>query len=395
VHSPREAIISALREANRDILLERRKAGRKMGASVSVAYIRNRIMYFTHLGDSRIYSLLKGEINQLTRDHIVEEEPSPETPPERKPRPLKALTEGLGLHEDPEIEVKKYALREKDVILMTTDGLTNHVSDREILRISSKAKDLRSLCDQLIDAATRGGWEGNVTAGLLRIEKFYSFERKNIIFYSVSLLILLALSGGILFHFGKPKSQVKESPQIAQLPEKPPKEQKASREKKVVHERELGEKPIQALPKTVSPPAQKSPSSSKPQSSGTESAPIAEAGLRDEIMNFLTSWKEAWKKTAGAAGEMEPYVALYSETFSSQGLDKMGWAHDKNLKNKKKKWIKIELTGIHISDPAPGRPVEVRFSQIYRSSNYSSRSKKILLLEKEPGGWKIVTEKAG
>ena len=381
-HSPREALISALDEANRDILRQRRKAGQKMGASISVAYIRKQIMYFTHLGDSRIYSLYGGEINQLTRDHTVEEDGRPgESTKSRKPRPLKALTEGLGLYENPGIEVKKYALREKDIILMTTDGLTNNVSGREILRLSSKPKNLNTLCDDLIAAATRGAWEGNVTAGLIQIEKLSDYDKKNILAYSSLLLFLLLALGGVLFIFSSPKQSDKQPRQLVQDPQIEMKNQKA---------------PPQEEPPEIpdAMPARKQ-SGPGPVANDQKPVPRVDVHFKEEISAFVTHWKEAWENTAGETGDMESYLSFYSESFSSRGLEKRGWVRDKSIKNREKRWIKIKLTNIRISQPITGRPIEVRFSQNYRSSNYSIRSKKILLIEKETEGWKIIRESGG
>ena len=69
VHSPYDALIYALEKANKGILDERKKFGMKMAASASVVYIKDKIMYFTHLGDSRIYCLHGDELNQLTRGY--------------------------------------------------------------------------------------------------------------------------------------------------------------------------------------------------------------------------------------------------------------------------------------------------------------------------------------
>ena len=108
VHSPGEALIYALEEANDDIINEKKKLGQKMAVSVSVVYIQDRIMYFTHLGDSRIYSLYKGELNQLTRDHTIHEEDPFAEAKFRDPHLMHALTKALGVHEKPSIKVKKY-----------------------------------------------------------------------------------------------------------------------------------------------------------------------------------------------------------------------------------------------------------------------------------------------
>jgi PPM family protein phosphatase len=74
--SPGVAMVSALREVNEEMLEESGKIGKTMAASVSAVYISGRIMYFSHLGDSRIYCLQGGEIVQLTRDHTLGEEDS-------------------------------------------------------------------------------------------------------------------------------------------------------------------------------------------------------------------------------------------------------------------------------------------------------------------------------
>jgi len=73
-HSPGEALIFALKEANKEIIKERKKIRKKIAVSVSVVYIKDKIMYFTHLGDSRIYHIQRGTISQLIRDHTLLEE---------------------------------------------------------------------------------------------------------------------------------------------------------------------------------------------------------------------------------------------------------------------------------------------------------------------------------
>jgi len=109
-----------------------------------------------------------------------------------------------------------------------------------------------------------------------------------------------------------------------------------------------------------------------------------------EITEFLAHWKEAWELTAGKDGDMAAYISFYSEAFSGKGFDKKGWETDKTAKNKRKAWIKVELSDIRISDPPVDNKVVVHFSQIFRSSNFSDRSIQSLVLKKENNGWKIV-----
>ena len=53
----------------------------------------------------------------------------------------------------------------------------------------------------------------------------------------------------------------------------------------------------------------------------------------------------------------------------------------------------MDLESIEIGEPDEKGSVKIRFLQNYKSSNYSDQSRKQLVLIKEQGEWKIVTEK--
>ena len=113
-------------------------------------------------------------------------------------------------------------------------------------------------------------------------------------------------------------------------------------------------------------------------------------GTEQAITDFLFHWKTAWENTAGRDGDIGTYLAFYSEGFSGKGFDKKGWETDKAAKNKRKAWIKIELSDIRIPYPVIDNEVVVHFSQSYRSSNFSDHSVLSLALKKEDSGWKII-----
>lgn len=116
--------------------------------------------------------------------------------------------------------------------------------------------------------------------------------------------------------------------------------------------------------------------------------------MENEIQGFLQSWADAWKKSAGPSGKIDAYMDHYSDLFSSGKLNKAAWRKDKAAKAKSKQWIDIELNGIAIKELTPGKIVEVRFEQVFKSPNFQDKGKKILVLGKEPAGWRIVSEKA-
>jgi hypothetical protein len=116
--------------------------------------------------------------------------------------------------------------------------------------------------------------------------------------------------------------------------------------------------------------------------------------VQDDIFVVVEGWRLAWEETAGKDGDIESYMSYYSDAFRARGLDREGWKKDKGRKNRRKQWIKIELLDVEIAEVVPGERFEVRFKQDYQSSNFSVTSKKMLVLKKEEGGWKIISERS-
>jgi len=369
--SPSMALTSALYEANKVILDERKKTGREMAASVGVVYIKENIMYFTHLGDSRIYCLHAKELNQLTRDHTLLEEKPFVKAIYRDPALMYAITEGLGIHEKPSIKVKKYPLRRKDLIILTTEGLTKRISNKEILRLSLKIKNTKTLCKSLIDLSERKGGKGNITVGIIRFGKRPLMLRNLKITYSVFLLLLLLAAGGFSLKYIRMEShhgQVEESQPVQEnssLQVETDSYNPVNRSKETV---DRLEKPIQGMAEKKS-----------------------DAALNDKIQALMKAWKIAWENTAGEKGEMEGYMSFYSDDFATKELDKKGWRGDKEEKGRAKSWIRLELIDLDISKTTENR-LEVRFLQDYKSSNFSEKSQKKLILIKKDSEWKILSE---
>jgi len=394
IHSPDKALISALNDANREILKERKNIRDKMAVSVSVAYIVDDMMFFTHLGDSRIYSLRGKQLAQLTRDHTILEKEKYVEQRLHGPRLSNAFTEGLGIHERPDIKVIKFALQQKDLIIMTTECLTKRVSDREILRLSLKIRNLKKLCIKLIEEARRRGEKSSVTVGIMRYDLFFRGQLKKVmVIFATALLIISVILG---YDALKYRLQGTEDYQDEDI--------------KVVQETSVKQKESLLVNKVkVSPGYQakiyQTGKKSKKQKPTIKMIPVQKPTIQripvhkavatsyDKIYAFINKWKKAWENTAGRKGEIQSYISCYSDNFVSKGLHKSGWRHDKAVKGRKKSWIRIKLKDIRIIGSRSDNRVEVRFLQNYRSSNYSGSSKKKLLLIKEKTDWKIFAEK--
>ena len=384
-NSPGDAIVDALVAANKAIITERSKLGEKMAASISVVFMRDDIMYFTHLGDSRIYSYQGRELNQLTKDHTLKEEDPFAESRLADPRALRALTQGLGILKDPSVEVKKYPLHKKGLILMTTDGLTERVSNREILWSLKKIKNPEKLTKSLIDLARRKGSEGSITVGIVKFGGLTKALRNLLVMYSAFFLIVLAVIGGYLMEYGEKESKVDQNEAASTMQERAMKQPKPMTVEEKIGSPET--KTEKEKPSVVKEIIQKGPES-------IEISKKNSAELFEIIHRFITEWKTAWENTAGEKGDMEKYISFYSEKFRENRLDKKGWKLDKAKKGIGKQWIRIELSDIKISELTDDKRIKVTFTQDYRSSNFSVRSEKLLILEKEASGWKIIHERS-
>jgi PPM family protein phosphatase len=126
-----------------------------------------------HIGDSRAYRMRGGELVQITRDHTwVQREVdagrlSPRAARSHHLSHVLARALGTGGYEDPDVHAG--TLAPGDLLLLTTDGLTNMLDDANITRILARGAELRETVQTLIDEANARGGPDNVTAVLVRV----------------------------------------------------------------------------------------------------------------------------------------------------------------------------------------------------------------------------------
>jgi serine/threonine protein phosphatase PrpC len=169
-----EALREAIEAAN-EVVYKQARANpelRGMGTTCVAALIRNGSAIVGHVGDSRIYLLRSGRLAQLTEDHsLVQEhvragEMSAEEA--RGSRFKNVITRAVGIAERVAPEIKMLELAEGDTLLLCSDGLTNMVSDRDIVRMLGQIPDVQDACDELVEAALQNGGDDNITALVVR-----------------------------------------------------------------------------------------------------------------------------------------------------------------------------------------------------------------------------------
>jgi protein phosphatase len=168
------ALANAIQLANRTIYEAAAEDSRRtgMGSTISAVLIEGSLYSIAHVGDSRIYLLRDGRIQQLTHDHSLIMEQVRRgfiTAEEAQHSQMQnIIVRALGVEETVEPDLADLVAEAGDTLLLTSDGLTRHVPDDEILKIVQTAAVLQTACEVLIEAARQAGGEDNITCLLLR-----------------------------------------------------------------------------------------------------------------------------------------------------------------------------------------------------------------------------------
>ncbi len=112
---------------------------RGMGTTLTVAVLRDGVLYISHIGDCRIYRLHGQKMNVITKDHTLVQDLVDAgliTEAQAAVHPNKNyITRALGVAEKVEIDFSEFTFAENERILLCSDGLTNFVTEDKIAEI--------------------------------------------------------------------------------------------------------------------------------------------------------------------------------------------------------------------------------------------------------------------
>jgi len=174
----RDILIASLRKASGWIQKRAAERGRGMSGSTVVVLIFDAVTpekgIALHAGDSRLYRYREGDLSQVTRDHSLAEEAGFKS---RKdlPKVFRGMvTRGVGIREDLNLEETPAGVRESDLFLLCSDGLSGMVPDKKLRKILRKheAADLDELARILVSEANDAGGDDNCSVVLIRIGRF-------------------------------------------------------------------------------------------------------------------------------------------------------------------------------------------------------------------------------
>ena len=162
-------LLSSIKIANRvvyEMALEHERY-QGMGTTVATLFVTSSLIIAANVGDSRIYMVRDGHIERLSKDHTIvaeQVEMGVMTEEEASTAPLKhVLTRNLGSAENVEAEIFEIEPSNNDRFILCSDGLTDLVSDREILEMAQNEDDPGNLCNQLVEKVLKRGAHDNTT----------------------------------------------------------------------------------------------------------------------------------------------------------------------------------------------------------------------------------------
>jgi len=142
-----------------------------MGTTLSILMRWEDLLILGHVGDSRIYRLREGEVEQLSEDHtlvawqvkkgVLTEEQA------RRSRKRNVITRAVGNRDHVEVDTDLITYQAGDVFLLCSDGLHGYLEGDELpelLQLPSQAA-----VEHLVALANERGGRDNITALVLDV----------------------------------------------------------------------------------------------------------------------------------------------------------------------------------------------------------------------------------
>lgn len=143
-----------------------------MGTTVTGVVMDGDRATIANVGDSRCYLFSQTGFRLITEDHSWVNEQLKKnliTEEDAKNHPWRnVITRALGSRDVVEVDIFEHEIKEGDVLLLCTDGLSGMVDDVTLFEtITKQAMPLTERCERIVDLAKEGGGQDNITTILL------------------------------------------------------------------------------------------------------------------------------------------------------------------------------------------------------------------------------------
>ena len=161
-----------LNRAHAEIRRIARSRGVTIGSTVAALLAMDGRFACLWSGDSRVYLVRDAAISQISRDHtevqeLLDSGVISAAEAQNWPR-RNVITRAIGVNDDIDIDFQQGETLAGDIFILSTDGLTAHVSDAEIAAAVLSAAP-QAACEKLLSMVLERGGTDNVTIVLVKI----------------------------------------------------------------------------------------------------------------------------------------------------------------------------------------------------------------------------------
>lgn len=147
----------------------------RMGTVFALAYIVDDTLLYTHVGDARVYVVRQGRAMQLTSDETYVQTLvdvgaiEPAEVPRHPMRNVVLNAVGTRMTQGPTV-VHSKRLLPGDTVLLTTDGVSDKLSDDDLSKLLSVDKAPEVVAKAVVKAALEAGASDNASCVVVRID---------------------------------------------------------------------------------------------------------------------------------------------------------------------------------------------------------------------------------
>lgn len=181
-------LLAGIQLANRAVheISQSKQEYQGMGSTLAAVYIQQKMVIVANVGDSPIYLVHRNEIELISVPHTVMAEHAALDP--NGSRKLGAafkhmLTRGMGIEPSVKADISEIQLFDGDIIVLSSDGLSDKVSPDEILETVIAQQPERA-CKALINLAIERGGEDNITVIVIKIKNVDKKQGRKTRFFS-------------------------------------------------------------------------------------------------------------------------------------------------------------------------------------------------------------------
>jgi len=135
------------------------------------SYERSAAVYVAEVGDSRAYLIRDGRITQLTKDQSYVQmliDTGAVDRDQAQSLPFRnVILQAMGHQPNLGVALGRLELRDRDCLVLCSDGLTGELSDEEIRVAVLSSPDLVVAAERLVDLANARGGHDNTTVLLI------------------------------------------------------------------------------------------------------------------------------------------------------------------------------------------------------------------------------------